>query len=204
MTLPSLKAYGPNAWLIESSDHLALRKIASLCDQIPPPDFSEWVIAQETLLLIFKHPFSIADLDSYLTGVSSEQNSGGGSHHEVPVRYDGPDLEEISEAIGMPCEEVIQLHSTPAYTVRFLGFSPGFGYLDGLDSRLILPRRATPRTRMEPGAVAIGGPHAGVYTVPSPGGWNWLGNTTFPLFDPATEYIALRPGDTVRFIPEDV
>ena len=118
--------------------------------------------------------------------------------------YDGADLEEIARAAKLSCNEVIKLHSAPIYTVRFLGFAPGFAYLDGLDPRLMLPRRSEPRIRMDPGAVAIGGPHTGVYTVPSPGGWNWLGNTATPLFDPTTEHIALHPGDTVRFIPKNV
>ena len=86
-----------------------------------------------------------------------------------------------------------------------MGFTPGFGYLDGLDPSLHLPRLESPRSRMAAGAVAIGGTHAGVYSVPSPGGWHWLGNTSLPLFDPTQRgesCFTLAPGDQVKFVEE--
>jgi hypothetical protein len=52
------------------------------------------------------------------------------------------------------------------------------------------------------GSVAIGGGFAGIYPQASPGGWQILGRTGFALFDPDTApFAALRPGDTVRFVP---
>jgi len=90
-----------------------------------------------------------------------------------------------------------------------MGFAPGFPYLDGLDERLHLKRKASPRDRIEPGSVAIGGSHAGIYSVASPGGWHLLGRTDFPLFQPekargtlsdAREVFALAAGDTVKFL----
>jgi allophanate hydrolase subunit 1 len=56
--------------------------------------------------------------------------------------------------------------------------------------------------------VAIGGPHAGIYTVASPGGWHLLGRTEHPLFDleaaarsnaAANDVFALSLGDRIRF-----
>ena len=87
--------------------------------------------------------------------------------------------------------------------VLFLGFSPGFGYLGPLPAALVVPRRATPRTRVPAGSVAIAGPHAAVYPVESPGGWHLLGRTAMQLWDPRrTPPATLRPGDRVRFVPE--
>ena len=199
----TLVPYGPRAWLARSDDHRFLKAVGALCDRMPPPGFIEWVIAYDSLLLIFEVPFSESDLESFLEGVAAGKDFSEGRRHEISVCYDGPDLSEIAAAAGLSRDEVIKLHASQIYTVRFLGFAPGFAYLDGLAPELVLPRRSEPRARMEPGAVAIGGPHTGVYTVPSPGGWNWLGNTGTPLFDPATEHIALRPGDTVKFVPEN-
>ena len=77
-----------------------------------------------------------------------------------------------------------------------------------MDPRLHLERRDSPRNHIEPGAVAIGGAHAGIYTVASPGGWHLLGHTDHSLFNLAAaqqsrpqsqEVFALSPGDQVRF-----
>ena len=53
------------------------------------------------------------------------------------------------------------------------------------------------------GTVAIGGEQTGIYPLTSPGGWQLIGHTAMPLFDPGLETpILLRPGDTLRFIPQ--
>lgn len=118
--------------------------------------------------------------------------------HELHVRYDGEDLGDVARAVGLPIAEVIALHLAPVYDVAFMGFLPGFPYLHGLDTRLRLPRRSTPRPRVPAGAVAIGGPYAGVYPLASPGGWHLLGQLLTPqLFGEAGAL--LRPGDRVRF-----
>jgi biotin-dependent carboxylase-like uncharacterized protein len=84
--------------------------------------------------------------------------------------------------------------------VAFTGFAPGFGYLTGLDERLHLPRRESPRTRVPSGAVAVAGEYTGVYPRPSPGGWHLLGRTSVPLWDTGREPPALLlPGTKVRF-----
>jgi 5-oxoprolinase (ATP-hydrolysing) subunit B len=123
---------------------------------------------------------------------------------EIGVRYDGEDLGEVAERLGLEVAEVVARHSAPTYTVACLGFSRGFPYLDGLDPLLRLPRRDTPRARLPAGSVAIAADQAGIYPQTSPGGWHLLGRTDVPLFDPAREPPALlAPGDRVRFVPLD-
>jgi len=126
----------------------------------------------------------------------------------VPVVYDGPDLKSVAQATGLDVDAVVAIHSAPIYRVRMMGFSPGFPYLDGLDPRLHLERKASPRDHIVPGAVAIGGRHAGIYSVASPGGWHILGRTELALFQPEKakaesvdprEVFALAPGDEVKF-----
>jgi KipI family sensor histidine kinase inhibitor len=121
---------------------------------------------------------------------------------EVPVRYDGEDLDEVAERSGLGVAEVVARHCAPTYTVACLGFSRGFPYLDGLDPALRLPRRDTPRTRVAAGAVAIAGDQAGIYPQASPGGWHLLGSTDVQLFDVERDPPSLlAPGDRVRFVP---
>jgi allophanate hydrolase subunit 1 len=120
----------------------------------------------------------------------------------VQVRYDGEDLAAVAAACALSVEEVIALHSGTEYTCAFCGFLAGFGYLVGLDPRLVLPRRSTPRTRVPRGSVAMASTFTGVYPAESPGGWHLLGRTELPMWDdrrdpPAT----LPPGTRVRFEP---
>jgi KipI family sensor histidine kinase inhibitor len=124
---------------------------------------------------------------------------------EIPVCYDpdfGPDLEEVARLHGLTPAEAARLHASAGYVVAFLGFTPGFPYLDGLPAELATPRLAAPRKRVPAGSVAIGGSQAGIYPFATPGGWRLIGRTALSLFradrDPPS---LLRPGDRVRFVP---
>ena len=118
----------------------------------------------------------------------------------IPVRYDGPDLDQVAARTGMTRADVIRLHTSREYLVYLLGFAPGFAYLGDLDPALVLPRRPEPRTRVPAGSVAIAGAQTAVYPLATPGGWHLLGTTALRLFDPARRPPALlQPGDRVRF-----
>jgi 5-oxoprolinase (ATP-hydrolysing) subunit B len=123
---------------------------------------------------------------------------------EIPVRYggpEGPDLDEVARHAGLSREEVVRLHQSGEYTVYFLGFLPGFAYLGGMDRRLATARRKDPRLAVPAGSLAIGGEQTGIYPSTSPGGWQLIGRTSVPLFDPARDPPSLLlPGDSVRFV----
>ncbi|MDF3148140.1 MULTISPECIES: allophanate hydrolase subunit 1 [unclassified Streptomyces] len=121
---------------------------------------------------------------------------------ELPVRYDGPDLAEVAAHWGVTAREVARLHAGTEFSVAFCGFAPGFGYLTGLPPRYDVPRRATPRTAVPAGAVALAGPYTGVYPRSSPGGWQLIGTTDTVLWDHTRVPAALlSPGTRVRFVP---
>jgi len=121
----------------------------------------------------------------------------------VPVCYDpefGPDLLDLAAHAKISSEEVIHIHSSAAYLVYFLGFSPGFAYMGGLPEKLHMPRLATPRGHVAGGTVGIAGSQTGIYPVDSAGGWRLIGRTPWHMFDPnAQPPTRLQPGDTVRF-----
>jgi KipI family sensor histidine kinase inhibitor len=118
---------------------------------------------------------------------------------ELPVTYDGPDLERVASHWGCEPEEVGARHRATELVSAFCGFTPGFAYLSGL--AVSVPRLATPRTRVPAGAVAVAGTWCGVYPRESPGGWQLIGHTDAPLWDPdLAEPALLAPGTRVRFV----
>ncbi len=206
--------YGPEAILIEfgGGKATALRRVASACQAIsshPPNGLRDYVPGFSKLLLIFE-PSLRRQLPSRAAEIVNTIISRRTPRifkprlHELEVVYDGPDLEFVCEKTGLNLERLIALHSRPLYTVGMLGFSPGFPYLTPLDRRLHLGRRDVPRKWIEPGSVAIGGPHTGIYSIASPGGWHLLGRTNAALFVPENlpeEMFLLAPGDKVRLRP---
>jgi len=122
---------------------------------------------------------------------------------DVPVCYDadmGPDLEDVAAFGGCSVDEAIELHTSRAYRVYMVGFVPGFAYLAEVDPRIARPRRTVPRTAVPSGSVAIAGGQTGVYPKVTPGGWNIIGRTPVPPYDPArADPFLFRIGDEVRF-----
>jgi len=121
---------------------------------------------------------------------------------EIPVVYDGPDLADVARLTGLTVSEVTARHAAREYAVGWLGFSPGFAYLTGLDPALEVSRLDAPRLRVPAGSVAIAGGLSAVYPAESPGGWRLLGRTSAALWDSGREPPALlAPGMRVRFRP---
>ena len=124
---------------------------------------------------------------------------------DIPVCYDeyfGLDLKGISVKNQLAIDEIIALHTSPVYTVFFIGFLPGFLYLGGLPKRLNLKRRSIPRLVVEKGSVGIGGAQTGVYSMQSAGGWNIIGKSPIPFFDVSKENPCFaKAGDKIKFVP---
>lgn len=124
---------------------------------------------------------------------------------EIPVCYGGefgPDLQEVAAVRGLTPEQVVHFHCESASVVYMLGFAPGHPYAGGLDPRLIVPRRSTPRTSVPEGTVAIANGQTVIYPMQFPSGWNLIGATPLKMFDPTQASPSrLLPGDRLRFVP---
>ncbi len=150
----------------------------------------------------------IYDKISYLKDIYSTRKKGIDiefKRWKIPVCYDdqyGIDLVELSERIQLSVQHIIELHSSSQYTIYALGFLPGFMYLGGLDPKLHVPRRDTPRLKINKGDVGIGGRQTGIYPSDSAGGWHIIGNSPLSFFDPNYDPPCFaQVGDEVSFHP---
>lgn len=173
------------------------------------PEVVEAIPGMNNITVVLRNPHSLA-LDAIERlqrwWEESEALEPESRYIEIPVVYGtaaGPDLGEVARHAGLTEKQVVELHSSIDYVVWFLGFQPGFPYLGGLPEQLATPRRDEPRLQVPAGSVGIGGAQTGIYPLATPGGWQLIGHTPLPLFDPdRNEPVLLRPGDTVRFIPQ--
>jgi inhibitor of KinA len=126
-----------------------------------------------------------------------------GREVELPVCYEPEfalDLAEVAKKAGVSAEEVANLHAAGEYRVLMMGFAPGHAYMGGLDAKLAVPRRASPRAIVPAGSVAIANEQTVVYPYAISGGWNVIGRTPMVLFDATRSRPSLLwPGDRVRF-----
>ena len=122
---------------------------------------------------------------------------------EIPVCYDGvyaPDIDFVAQASGLSVDDVIKVHTSKPYMIYMLGFMPGFAFLGGLDRKLSVSRRESPRVRVPAGSVGVISGQTGVYPIESPGGWQLIGRTPLKLFDHSREKpILFEAGDYIRF-----
>ncbi len=211
---PVYSPVGDSALLVrfgEQMDAAANRRVHALTQRLrhqPLMGVGEAVPGYITLLIHYDPLLLTYDqILAWVREQAAQAQSGTGAAPrcvEIPVVYGGeagPDLPFVALHTGLSADEVIRRHTAPTYTVFFIGFTPGFPYLGGMDASLTTPRLETPRARVPAGSVGIAGPQTGVYPLESPGGWRIIGRTQLPLFDLAAQPPSLlSPGDEVRFV----
>ena len=191
---------GDRGVLVEVPDNPAVVRVARALTG--RAEFVEVVPGHRTVLVTWAGENQPQVLDELVeSALAAESESSAGRRVEIPVVYDGADLDEVAELLQLSPEEVVVRHAAAEYVAAFIGFAPGFAYLIGGDERLHVPRRPHPRARVPAGSVAIGGPYSGIYPRDTPGGWRLLGHTSVSLLDATRERPALiASGDRVRFV----
>ena len=192
-----------NVLLVELADlDQTLALLASL-QRHRPHGVEELVPAARTILVSFRpSATSAAALVQQIAQRDLSQRAERSSTLvEIPVHYNGEDLAEVAQILGITADEVVQRHTGSEYTVAFTGFAPGFAYLSGGHPSRNVPRRSTPRTRLPAGSVGLAGTFSGVYPQASPGGWQIIGTTPVAMWDITRAQPALlQPGYRVRFV----
>lgn len=194
---------GDTGLLVELDQYAQVHALAAAIRTASLAGVVDLVPALETLLVV---------LDPELTDAATiaaeirdlplpPRAADDGREVEIPVDYEGADLEFVARHCGITEREVIAAHTGTPWRVAFCGFAPGFAYLVGGDPRLEVPRRQESRLAVPEGAVALAGRFSAVYPRRSPGGWQILGRTDRTLWDTAADPPALLvPGRCVRFV----
>ncbi|TDB89200.1 5-oxoprolinase subunit PxpB [Actinomadura sp. 7K534] len=196
---------GDAALLVEAADLATAHRLNAALRDEPLPGVVDVVPGERTVLVVAEPAADLGRLAERLRRLRLPDDAGGDAEPvEIPVTYDGADLDEVADLTGLSPGEVVRRHCAATYTVAYLGFSPGFGYLTGLDPALRVARRASPRTSVPAGSVAIADRYAAVYPSASPGGWRLLGRSELRLWDVTRDPPSLlRPGMRVRFVPRE-
>ena len=200
---------GDAALLVELADLAHTLALYRALQTQPIAGVHELVPAARTLLVHFHPellapPALIAALRRTASALAAHaaEPPPPGRIVEIPVRYDGEDLAELAEHLGVSARELVARHTGQPWQAAFAGFAPGFVYLAGGDALFTqIPRRKTPRTRVPAGSVALAGDFSAIYPSASPGGWQLIGTTACALWDRARAEPALvQPGFQVRFV----
>lgn len=150
---------------------------------------------------------------------------------DIPVFYDDPwtkecakrfadrhqdpsvtNLEYITKINGLSSvQEFIAAHSGKPYWISMIGFVPGTAWGYQMVERrhaLQAPKYVSPRTDTPERTVSHGGVFMAIYPVRGPGGYQLLGITPVPIYDPkrrlidlAERYILAKAGDRWKLRP---
>ena len=210
---------GDSAIIVKAGDQISaeinntIRRLLTRVEMESIPGITDFIPSYNELMICFNP--SLTNFRKLLDIIRSLEPSIADIHLppskliEVPVLYVGdipenigPDLEDVARFNKLSVDDVIQIHSSVTYLVYMLGFTPGFCYLGGMDSRIAMPRKETPRLKIPEGSVGIADRQTGIYPIESPGGWQLIGQTPLKLFNPnrKPEFL-FEIGDTLRFKP---
>lgn len=207
----TVRPSGEDAFVIEYGETIdpavgaRVGALARALDAAPLSGIVEVVPTFRSLLVLYDPDVTSREAILSALPPARDDTGGGGAHWTVPVCLEGAaaeDLEEAANGLGLSAEEVRARFLGSSFQVGMYGFAPGFAYLSGLDPVLAIPRRATPRPPMPPGAVIIAGGMAAINSASLPTGWYVVGATALDPFRPHEEpMVPFRVGDRITFAP---
>lgn len=121
---------------------------------------------------------------------------------EIPVLYEGEDLEEIAGIEKKTVSEIIKIHSQSDYFVYMLGFAPGHPYTARFENPFSFKRRESPRVRIPGGSIVVQQGLSDIIPFDQPCGWNIIGMTPVKVCDYRKDNpFLLKAGQWIRHIP---
>ncbi|MDO5494676.1 MAG: carboxyltransferase domain-containing protein, partial [bacterium] len=192
---------GDLAFIVELDDLDDVIALHAALTADPQPGQTDVVAAAKTVLVKAVSPVAADRLARHVRDLEVTAAADRDSTLvEIDVLYDGEDLDDVAELLGLSRDGVIEAHTGQIWTAAFGGFAPGFTYCVGENDSLNVPRRETPRTAVPAKSVAIAGHFSAVYPKQSPGGWQLLGRTHTQMWDGNAEKPAyVAPGNRVQY-----
>jgi urea carboxylase len=171
------------------------RELARLYDALPP--IADAVIRSRLVRIpvYYGDPWTRECIEDYCAKVTQRE-------------YDPDFVARVNHLES--AEDVYARHSGCEQWVVTVSSFPGLPILRALDPRceVISPKYNPPRTWTPVGSIGVGGTSTSIYTIPSPGGYNLIGRTPVPVWDPKQSVpalkdsaILLKAADRVRFVP---
>jgi urea carboxylase len=180
--------------LIRRSD--LLRELERIVDEVGDVEEIEAESRLVDIPVLYDDPWTQACVEDYSKRI-----------HPVPNN-----VQFVAESNGLTVRELIRAHSRPQYWVASLGTWPGLPFNFPMDPSypISAPKYNPARTWTPERAIGFGGACTSIYSVESPGGYQLLGRTPIPIWDPDPRLpefegspALLRTGDRVKFLPID-
>jgi KipI family sensor histidine kinase inhibitor len=165
------------------------------------------IVGHQSVLVIFDEPAS-ANGEVLLQNLTADAREASlVREHRIDVSFGescGEDLERFLQLKELSREAFLRRLGGLTLEARFLGFAPGFVYLDGWPADWALDRLPHPRTNVPAGSFAIAGTMAAFYPSELPGGWNLLGRSEATFWDQnRTPPNLIVPGDRLVIAPDE-
>lgn len=200
--ITELRRVGDRAIMVDCHSGAVARYLAECLRTEPLPAQRELVPGAKTLMIDFSRAMPLDIVRERISALpdSFEHRVDNARRLSLDVVYDGEDLAEVAQIMGMSVERLITTHTGTRWRAAFAGFLPGFFYLEAVDAVFDVPRRSEPRVRVPASSVAVAGGYSGVYPAESPGGWHLLGRSDAILWDPSRATPSLmNAGDEIAF-----
>ena len=188
-----------NELVIQLSQQIQISNISEITFQTPA--YCSLTIGFNPDLISFE------DLCKKIQNISTNKQQGRSSINfrklNIPVCYSESysiDIQSVINETKLSQTEIIELHTSTEFRVFMIGFLPGFTYMGKLPEPLFCPRKKNPNLRIPAQSVGLAGYQTGIYPSESPGGWQIIGRTPIPIFEPTSENPFLfQAGDLVQF-----
>jgi KipI family sensor histidine kinase inhibitor len=118
----------------------------------------------------------------------------------IPCCFDGPQLREAAELVGLSEAAAIKELTQTQVRVLTIGFAPGQPYLGNLPNHWNFPRLSEIAPKVPARALVAAVKQLVIFANDTPTGWRHIGTTEFHCFKvDRPEPFAFRAGDLVRF-----
>ena len=214
---PVFRYAGDQALLVEFENEISLevsgkvKRLMAALTQQELPGLGELVPAYRSLLIHYDpERLSCRDLTAAVRRLSQTASALPEDPvsclvTEIPVCYEGEyaaDLQEIAAIEQKTPEEIVRIHSQSDYYVYMLGFAPGHPYGARMENPFSFKRRPTPRVKIPAGSIVVQLGLSDIIPFDQPCGWNIIGTTPVPAYDPRKENpFLLQAGQWMRHVP---